>query len=172
MLTLLERTRGVVPTGCLAAVAVLVIACGASGVAQSRPVAKLTSQVVSKTAAPGGTVQLSLRVALPEGLHVQANKPRDPALIATVLTVEPPKGVSLIDVVYPKATDFAQAGASQPLAVYPNEFDIVVRVKLDPGVAPGSLVVPAKLRYQACNDSICFIPARAETSWTLAVGKG
>jgi hypothetical protein len=102
---------------------------------------------------------------------VQSNKPRDPDLIPTVLTVEPPKGAK-VAVTYPKALDFAQAGAAQPLAVYPNVFDIVVQVTFAPGVTPGALTIPATLRYQACNESVCFPPARADARWSLMVPKG
>jgi hypothetical protein len=41
-------------------------------------------------------------VRLPQGLHVQSNKPRDPDLIPTDLAVVPPKGATLVDVVYPE----------------------------------------------------------------------
>lgn len=126
----------------------------------------------SKVTAKGGSARLTLRVALPAGLHVQANKPRDPDLIPTVLTVEAPKGARVTQVTYPKAVDFAQAGAAQPLAVYPNVFDIVVQLTFAPGVVPGPLTVPATLRYQACNESLCFPPARADAKWALTVPKG
>src|SRR5262249_25759690 len=40
----------------------------------------------------GDTVRAALAVRLPEGFHVQSNKPRDPSLIATDLTVDAPDG--------------------------------------------------------------------------------
>jgi hypothetical protein len=49
------------------------------------------------------------------------------------------------------------------------EFEIEARVVLAETVAPGNLVVPVRLRYQACNDTMCFPPARAEAKWTLRV---
>jgi DsbC/DsbD-like thiol-disulfide interchange protein len=137
-----------------------------------RPTAELMTSADSKVTARGGSARLTLRVALPSGLHVQANKPRDPDLIPTVLTVEAPKGAKIAQVIYPKPVDFAQAGAAQPLAVYPNVFDIVVQVSFAPGVAPGTLNIPATLRYQACNESLCFPPSKAEARWSLTVPKG
>ena len=41
---------------------------------------------------PGGQVRAALKVSLPEGLHTQSNKPRDPTLIPTVLTIDPHRG--------------------------------------------------------------------------------
>jgi DsbC/DsbD-like thiol-disulfide interchange protein len=137
-----------------------------------RPTAEVAVRVETRAPRQGGTIRLVAHVRLPQGLHVQSNKPRDPDLIPTDLTVTPPKGATVIDVVYPKASDLDVPGFRQPLAVYPNEFDIVVRVKLDPRVAAGALAIPATLRYQACNDSVCFPPARAAVTWTLQVAKG
>jgi DsbC/DsbD-like thiol-disulfide interchange protein len=156
-----------------AAVAVALSLLSAPAFAQARrPTAQLASLVDSKVNRPGGTARLVLRVALPKGFHVQADKPRDPALVATVLTVTPPKGTSLVGVTYPKPVDLKQAGAQQPLAVFEEVFEIVVQLRLQPSLAPGKLIVPATLRYQACNDSICFIPTRADASWTVEVSRG
>jgi DsbC/DsbD-like thiol-disulfide interchange protein len=137
-----------------------------------RPTAELMTSADAKVTAKGGSARLTLRVALPAGLHVQANKPRDPDLIPTVLTVEAPKGAKIVETIYPKAMDFAQAGAKQPLAVYPNVFDIIVQMTFAPGVTPGALSIPATLRYQACNESLCFPPARADAKWALTIPKG
>jgi DsbC/DsbD-like thiol-disulfide interchange protein len=134
-----------------------------------RPRAELATRVASLELKPGDTARLVLHVTLPAGLHVQADKPKDPALIATDLTVDPPKGTSLVDIVYPKPIDFKQAGAPEPLAVFTEQFDVVVRLKLSATVAAGTLTVPGHFRYQACNDSICFPPVRTDASWTVVV---
>jgi DsbC/DsbD-like thiol-disulfide interchange protein len=137
------------------------------------PIRRPTPQVdttadLGGVTASGGTARLVVRVTLPPDLHVQANQPRDPALIPTELSITPPAGTALVDVTYPEPIDFNQAGATQPLAVYPNVFDIVVRLKVAPGLA-ASTPVTATLRYQACNDVLCFAPANTEVTWTLTV---
>ena len=156
----------------IAATAVVLALCSGVGTAQARrPTAQLAPLVDTKVNRAGGTARLVLRVALPKGFHVQADKPRDPALVPTVLTVTAPKGTSVLGVTYPKPVDLKQAGAPQPLAVFEEVFEIVVRLRLQPSVTPGKLTVPASLRYQACNDSICFIPTKADTSWTMEVSR-
>ncbi len=142
------------------------------GAQSRRPTAEVAPRVDTKAPRPGGIIRLVAHVRLPEGLHVQSNKPRDPDLIPTDLSVEPPKGVSMVDIVYPKSSDLTVPGFKEPLAVYPHEFDIVVRVRLTAGVAVGALAIPATLRYQACNDSVCFPPSRATLTWTVQVAKG
>ena len=114
-------------------------------------------------------MRLALKVSLPEGLHTQSDQPRDPTLIPTVLTITAPAGVTVDEIVFPPATDLKQAGQDQLLAVFEQHFAIGVQLALAPEVPAGSLVVPARLRYQACNANICFPPSNADVEWTLRV---
>ena len=117
----------------------------------------------------GKTLHLALGVRLPEGMHVQSHQPRDPALIPTVLTIEPPDRVTVVETVYPQAIDLKQEGLPQPLAVYPRDFALGVAVTIRAGTPPGTFEVPAQLRYQACNDKMCFPPATASFAWRVTV---
>ena len=127
------------------------------------------NELVDGPVRPGSAARVALRVTLAEGFHVQSNEPRDPTLIATVLGVDPPPGVKALEVVFPKAVDFTQQGSQQPLAVFEREFLIGARFQIDPGQPPGDLVVPGRLRYQACDDKVCFRPMTADVSWTIRV---
>jgi hypothetical protein len=60
-----------------------------------RPQANVTRIVETNGVHPGTTSRVALQVSLPDNLHVQSNRPRDPLLIPTVLTIEPPPGVTL-----------------------------------------------------------------------------
>jgi thioredoxin:protein disulfide reductase len=134
------------------------------------PRAEVAPLLERASAAPGTTLRAALKVTLPEGLHANANKPRDPSLIPLVLTVTPPAGVSVEEIVYPAPTDLRQENAPLPLSVYEREFLIGVVLKVAAEAAPGELTVPARLRYQACNEKLCYLPVTAPASWTLAVG--
>ena len=96
---------------------------------------------------------------------MQAHEPRDPSLIPTVLTVEAPPGITVEAVTYPPPTELTQTGRRESLAVLGPEFDIEVRLSVAATAAAGDLDVPAVLRYQACNDAVCFPPARATVEW-------
>jgi thiol:disulfide interchange protein len=117
----------------------------------------------------GATLRAALQVTLPEGLHANANKPRDPNLIPLVLTVTPPAGVTVEEIVYPEPTDLRQANAPEPLSVYEREFVIglVLRTARD---AAGELTIPARLRYQACDETVCYMPVTVKTEWTVRLG--
>jgi hypothetical protein len=133
------------------------------------PRAEVTPVVETAPVRAGAPARLALKVTLPKDIHVQSDKPRDPSLIPTVLTFTAPAGVTVEGIEYPKATDLPQPGRKEPLAVFGSEFTIVARISLAAAVAKGALKVPGVLRYQACNDSVCFPPARATAEWTLEV---
>lgn len=152
-------------------VVILLLALAPSSPAQMmRPRADVTPRVDTAEVRAGRPVDLSVRVQLPDTLHVQANAPRDPSLIPTVLTIDAPAGVTVQEVAYPDAFDLEQLGQPEPLAVYGHDFVIRVRATLDPSVPEGALALPARLRYQACDDKLCYAPATADVSWMLAVG--
>jgi thiol:disulfide interchange protein DsbD len=153
----------------LATAVALLIVFPSLALAQFRgPRAEVTPLVESEARA-GGSVRAALEVRLPPQLHVQSNAPRDPSLIPTQLTFNTPTGVRATEIVFPKATDFQQAGLPQPLAVFEHEFAIGVQFELAASAAPGTVDVPGTLRYQACDDKVCFPPQTADVRWTLTV---
>ena len=135
-----------------------------------RPTAALTPVAAADGVHPGTTARLAVQAVLPDkSLHVQSNQPRDPLFIPTVLTVNPPAGVTVIRIAYPPAFELAQEGLDQPLDVFDSQFVVGVELAIGPDVAPGSITIPATLRYQACDDKLCYAPVTAPVEWTLSV---
>jgi len=154
----------------LCSLCVLCVLCaGAASGQVRRPRADVTPVAEHQGFHAGETARVALRVSLPEGLHTQSNKPRDPLLIPTELTIDAPAGVTVTEVVFPPSTDLKQAGQDQPLAVFEQTFGIGVRLAIAPLVPAGKVVVPFHLRYQACDANLCYAPSTAEGEWTLEV---
>ncbi len=141
----------------------------AAGSAQSRPRAEVSPLVETDGAHAGQTVRVALKVTLPTALHVQSDQPRDPSLIPTVLTLEPPDGFSVNALVYPESSELKQEGLDQPLVVFGHEFVIGAHLAIRAEVAPATFVIPGRLRYQACDDKVCYAPATAQFEWTVRV---
>jgi len=137
----------------------------------NRPRAEVTPVVATAQPKAGAPLALSLKVVLPKDVHVQANKPRDPSLIPTVLTLTTPDGVKVDEISYPAPSELAQKDRKETLAVLGPEFSIEIMATLAAGVAAGELKIPAVLRYQACNDSVCFAPTRANAEWVVQVSR-
>lgn len=136
---------------------------------RARPVAVVTPMAEATGVRAGSEIRLALRVTLPDTkLHVQSNKPREEGLIPTVLTLDAGAGVTVAEVVYPVATEFAVAGFDDPLLVYGSEFLIGARLLVPEG-ATGDLAVQGRLRYQACDDLVCYLPITVETRWVVPI---
>ena len=154
--------------GSSALAVLLLLLAAVPGFAQP-PRAKIAPITETETVAAGSTTRLALTVALPPKLHVQADKPRDPLLIPTVLTVEAPTGFRVANLIYPHAQDFTLEGESQPLLVFDSQFVVGAEVTLDPTVATGEVIIPGRFRYQACDDKMCFQPRTERFEWRVHV---
>ena len=154
--------------GLATAVALLVVL-PSLAFAQLRGVRAELVPIVESEARAGDTVRAALIVRLPEQLHVQSDAPRDPSLIATVLAFEPAAGVRALEVVFPTPTDFEQVGQPQPLAVFEHEFAIGVQFEIAKAASTGTITVPGRLRYQACDDKLCYPPVTAPVQWAVNV---
>ena len=136
------------------------------------PRAQVTPHVEHSVVPTGSTTRVALEVSLPEKLHVQSDQPRDPSLIATVLTVDLPAGVRVDNLVFPHPQDFKLEGQAEPLAVFENQFVVGAELTVAGSVPAGELVIPGRLRYQACDDKVCFQPRTERFEWKLRVGPG
>jgi cytochrome c biogenesis protein CcdA len=158
------------------ATVVLLVMAATAALAQSGPPAKaaVAPFVEATRVAPGGELHAALRVTLPPGFHTNSNKPRDPSLIPITVTLPSaaPAGVSIAELVFPLPTELKQRGADQPLLVFEGEFPIGVALSVGPDVKPGPVKVPVRLRYQACDESMCYIPTSVDAEWAFTVAPG
>tara|TARA_B100001559_G_C16205961_1_gene486581 strand:- start:15 stop:428 length:414 start_codon:yes stop_codon:yes gene_type:complete len=127
----------------------------------------LTTTVVEEIFRAGDTATLKLEVQLPEDIHVQSDKPRDPYVIPTLLTLALPEGLTMGGITYPESTDFQLVGWEEPLLVFEHEFTIEVLLNLDVSLPTGEIVIPGSFLYQACDDQVCFAPATEAIEWSI-----
>jgi len=151
-------------------VLLIVVAFAGAAAAQIRGVAAEVSPLVGADGVhAGSSVRAAVQVKLPEGFHVQSNKPRDPSLIPTRLTFDAVPAVAVTEVVFPPPVDQHVLGYDQPLAVFEREFAIGAQFAVAKDASPGDVPVRAHLRYQACNENTCFPPKTVDVTWTVHV---
>ena len=104
----------------------------------------------------GGAVTQSLDVTILPGFHVNSDKPKDEFLIPLKLTwsTGPLEAKS---VTYPPPEQL-KVGADE-LVVLTGNFKIQTQFEAPQSAATGSTTLTGKLRYQACNNQMCFRPA-------------
>jgi hypothetical protein len=115
---------------------------------------------------PGAEVTAPLRVQIQPGFHVNSNHPADEFLIPLKLTwTSGPLQAQSIS--YPKSEDIKVG--NEMLSVFTGEFDLNTRFKAPAGLSPGKAEMSGKLRYQACNNRMCFKPATVQVKLPVVI---
>lgn len=127
------------------------------------------AEAMGAEAAAGGTAEASVKLAIKEGYHINANPPSMSYLFPTELSVEPSEGITAGKPVYPSSVTKKFAFSETPLAVYESEAVIKLPLKIDGAASKGARVIKAKLRVQACDDKACYKPDTLETSIPVTV---
>ena len=118
----------------------------------------------------GRTVQAAIVMEIPSGYHVNANHPLGKYAIPTSLKIEAPKGVTVGPVAYPRAiVRKIKAGNNEPLAVYEGRAIMRFNVTVPANYQGGEIVLKARLRFQSCNDEVCFPPKTQEINMHIDV---
>jgi len=100
-------------------------------------------------------------VQLRKGYHVNSNTPEDEYLIPLALSWDAAP-LELQQIIYPKASRAKFSFSEKMLSVYAGTFDIISRFRVPAGAPAGPLVISGRLRYQACNDTMCLPPRNVE----------
>lgn len=104
----------------------------------------------------GNAVSQDLKVTVLPGFHVNSDKPKDEFLIPLKLTWSDGP-LEAQSVTYPKAAEM-KVGPDM-LSVLTGSFNIQTEFKASNKAVPGPANMNGKLRYQACNNEMCFRPA-------------
>ena len=120
----------------------------------------------------GAKVRLALKVSLPEGLHTQSDKPRDPTLIPTVLTLDAPPASPSTRSSFRQRSISSRRAADQPLAVFEQRFAIgvaaVARAATSPAGRPRRPGAGCDTRRATRTSATRRPPPTVQ--WTLPVG--
>jgi len=129
---------------------------------KSTDVVKATPQSLTLAAGESGDALVAIQIT--NGYHVNANPPTFSYLKATELQITPADGISVEFMTYPNAVTKKFSFAEKPLAVYEGETILKARLKADKSAKPGSHNLSAKLRVQACDDSVCYAPGALDVT--------
>jgi thioredoxin:protein disulfide reductase len=136
---------------------------------QSSDDVKVTGSIAPDKTKKGRTINATVVMEIPHGLHVQSSRPLDKFLIATKLDVETPSGMKAGAVTYPRALMRNLKFSKNKVAVYEGRTLIRVPITVPANYSGGSGEIKGKLRFQACNDESCFPPVTREVKMWLNV---
>ena len=139
-----------------------------SDAADAAPVT-LTAEMHPDAVHPGRVANAAVKLHVADGFHIQAHKPNDPGMIATVLKWNATPGLRIGVTAYPvpekEKVDFADA----PLLVYDGTIKLRTPVTVKSGTKPGTYKLTGSLRYQACSGSECRAPTKLPVELTVVV---
>jgi hypothetical protein len=105
-------------------------------------------------------VQTKIPVSILEGYHVNSNTPSDEYLIPLKVTWTSLGALEGGQVTYPKAEKITVG--DQSLSVFTGKFDLAVSFKVSANAPAGPGIATGNLKFQACNNRMCFPPKSIE----------
>ena len=142
----------------LFATAVIAVSLNSTALAQSPPNINVNGYVTGDGVRRGGSARAVVEMDIPGGFHVHSNRPLEKFLIATQLQVEPPAGVRVSAVSYPRAILRSLKFSKNRVAVFEGRTTMRFNVTVPANFGSDSAQLKGKLRYQSCNDELCFPP--------------
>jgi DsbC/DsbD-like thiol-disulfide interchange protein len=136
---------------------------------QSAPNIGVTAALSSDKVQRGRTVQATVVMDVPSGFHVNSNRPLEKFLIATQLKIDTPKGVRVTSISYPRAVLRNFKFSKNRVSVYEGRATMRFSVTVPASFPSGTSEIKAHLRYQSCNDEVCFPPQTRDVSLWLKV---
>jgi len=116
----------------------------------------------------GGATRASIVIDIPNGLHVNSNRPSSQYAIATSVKVSG-SGIKVGAVNYPRGHNRKFEFSEQPINVYEGRVAFPFNVTVPPNFKGNTVKVRAVVRYQACTNEVCYPPKNKEVTLTARV---
>lgn len=131
----------------------------------------IATSASQESVVPGARVSLNVDIAPKPTMHVYAPGQKD--YIAVSLTLAGNTAVKAAAIQFPKPEKREGKALGETQLVYTRPFRIVqdITVATNASPATGPLTVRGAIKYQACDDSICYAPISVPVTWTFTVKK-
>jgi hypothetical protein len=146
----------------------------AGAMTASTPHLSLTASISDSVAAPGSRMAIVLNVTPRRTMHLYAPGKHDYQVVQ--LTIDPQPWLRAQETVYPSSEIYHFKPLDERVAVYAKPFRLTREVTLlatpeaqQQLAAMPSVTIAGALEYQACDDQVCFNPARVPVSFTVSL---
>ena len=141
-----------------------------AGIVQETKHLTVITSASPEAVAPGKRVSLVVDVAPKPKMHVYA--PGQEGYIAITLTLDPDPAFTAAKAKYPAGEKILIKILNETQLVYAKPFRIAQDLTIRPSAKGSSMTIKGTLRYQACDDTVCYVPANVPVSWTVKVARG
>ena len=130
----------------------------------------VTTSATPEPAVAGKRVTLAVDVAPKPKMHVYS--PGQEGYIAVALTLDADPAFTAAKAKYPAGEKIYMDILKETQLVYAKPFRITQDVTLRPEQAARPITVKGTLRYQACDETTCYLPTTVPLTWTLTLAPG
>lgn len=127
----------------------------------------VTTSASPAAAAPGKRVSLAVDVAPKAKMHVYS--PGQEGYINISLTLDADPSVTPAKAKYPAGEKLYMPLLKETQLVYAKPFRIAQDVVVRPAPGAASMTIKGTLRYQACDDTVCYLPVNVPLAWTVKI---
>jgi len=142
-------------------------------VSRSTPHLSFTATIAPLTIVPGAKMSIAFNVVPKKGMHVYAPGSKYRPVAIRLETGSP---LRVHGSTYPKPSLYLFKPLKEEVKVYDAPFKLAVVVMADDAEAlrahlrgGSQMTVKGTLDYQACDDSVCYLPVAVPFQWTLKV---
>lgn len=118
----------------------------------------------------GSQVEAEIKIKIQEPFHVNSNPPSEKGFIPLEVSLEKGDGITIGKFVYPKGEPKKFTfSPDKPLSVYTGEIVVKTPLKADKTAAVGQQQLTGKLKFQPCDDEVCYRPQTIDISLPATV---
>jgi hypothetical protein len=128
--------------------------------------AQVVTVSAGKVIITGGTGDAVIELKIADGYHINANPASDKNLIPTTVEITAANDITAEKPTYPQALIKKFSFSDKQLAVYEKQATIKVKVR---ATAKGEKIINGTLRYQACDDEVCYPPTKMDLMMSASV---
>ena len=140
----------------------------AAGVTANVGAQSVSGSIGNGTVARGKATKATVVLIIPGGLHANSNRPGGEYAIPTTVRASGP-GIKVGGVSYPRGRDRKFSFSENVINVYEGRVSFPFTVTVPATFKGSSIRVNATVRYQACNDEVCYPPKTKEVTLTARV---
>jgi thiol:disulfide interchange protein len=117
----------------------------------------------------GGSVKGTITMTIPDGLHVNSNRPNNKYAIPTTLKITATDGARISRLVYPRGKNKKFGFSDEAINVYEGRIVFSFNLSVPKDFRKSTVPVRVAARFQACTDEVCYPPRTREITLTARV---
>lgn len=122
---------------------------------------------VTSSSATAGKTSLHVDVAPKVKMHVYAPGEKD--VIPVDVTLDRNPSIKAGKATFPPAEKYFFPPLQLTQLVYSKPFRITLPITIVRAPAGGTLTITGTLRYQACDDAVCYVPKSVPVKWAVTL---